>query len=184
MKKIDSRLRGNDMERRGNDKWPLFIGRFQPFHLGHLSVVKDIIKSEGKVLIGIGSAEDSYLPENPFTASERIQMIELALKDEGISAEKYRIIPVRNINNYAIWAKHIQSILPPFHKVYSSSQLVKRILEDSKIKVVPTFFRYKIHSTDVRKAMLKGKGWEKMVPAAIAKFIKKIDGVKRLKEIS
>ncbi|MEM3079801.1 MAG: adenylyltransferase/cytidyltransferase family protein, partial [Thermoproteota archaeon] len=49
----------------------LFIGRFQPFHLGHLKAVEYIINRVDEVIIGIGSAQYSHTLENPFTAGER-----------------------------------------------------------------------------------------------------------------
>ena len=61
----------------------LFIGRFQPFHEGHLSVVKRALRDNDFLLIGIGSAEEDYLPDNPFTAGERWEMIRAAL-DEAV----------------------------------------------------------------------------------------------------
>ena len=53
----------------------LLIGRFQPFHGGHLEVVRKIRtdRPAASLLIGIGSAEESYTWENPFTAGERIE---------------------------------------------------------------------------------------------------------------
>src|SRR3989339_1452970 len=105
----------------------LYIGRFQPFHFGHLSVVKKIIAKGEFLIIGIGSSEENFLPENPFTASERWQMITEALDAEKISREKYTIIPVRNINNYALWVQHISLILPPFEKIYTGSEIVKEL---------------------------------------------------------
>ena len=37
----------------------LFIGRFQPFHKGHLAAIKWILKKEGKIFIVIGSNQQS-----------------------------------------------------------------------------------------------------------------------------
>ena len=162
---------------------PLFIGRFQPLHKGHLSAIKDILKIEGNILIGIGSTEESYLPDNPFTCSERIQMIEAALQEEKVSPVKYRIIPVRNINNYGLWVKHVQNTVPPFDKVYCSSKIVKRLFEDSGVTVKPTKIKYKLNATQVRKAILSGKSWEKMVPKSVSRVMREIDGVKRLKDL-
>src|SRR3970040_1541422 len=50
----------------------LWIGRFQPFHLGHLSMAKRILAEVDELVIGIGSAQYSHTPENPFTAGERL----------------------------------------------------------------------------------------------------------------
>ena len=49
----------------------LFIGRFQPFHKGHLSAVKWIAARSSKVIIAIGSAEKENEPKNTFSEKER-----------------------------------------------------------------------------------------------------------------
>jgi nicotinamide-nucleotide adenylyltransferase len=38
----------------------LLIGRFQPFHKGHLQVVKTIARDCDDIIIGIGSAQYSH----------------------------------------------------------------------------------------------------------------------------
>ncbi|MEM2975778.1 MAG: adenylyltransferase/cytidyltransferase family protein, partial [Candidatus Bathyarchaeia archaeon] len=45
----------------------LFVGRFQPFHLGHLTAVKNILKSVDELVIIVGSAQYSHRLDNPFT---------------------------------------------------------------------------------------------------------------------
>ena len=108
----------------------LYVGRFQPFHLGHLDAIKSILKEVDRVLIMIGSAEYNYLPENPFTAGERFEMIEAALTEAGISQKKFVIIPVRNIENYDLWVRHLAIYLPKFDVVYTGSTIVKKLFEN------------------------------------------------------
>jgi nicotinamide-nucleotide adenylyltransferase len=61
----------------------LFIGRFQPFHLGHLATVKFALKNVEELVIIIGSAQKSHELRNPFTAGERIQMIKDSLNTKS-----------------------------------------------------------------------------------------------------
>jgi len=103
----------------------LFLGRFQPFHKGHLSVIQRILKENERVIIALGSAEQNYLPQNPFTASERFQMIEESLKEAKIAPNRYCIIPVRNIFNYSLWVNHVNTYVPPYTKVYTGSKLIR-----------------------------------------------------------
>lgn len=152
----------------------LFIGRFQPFHLGHLDVIKQILKKEKHLIIGIGSAENSRKKKNPFTASERYQMIDSALKEKKIPPEKYTIIPVRNIDNYDLWTKHVESLVPPFKTVYTGSSIVKKLfLKDGRFKVKDMKFNIQVCATEIREKMIEGEAWEKFVPKAVAKLIKK-----------
>ncbi|HIQ38838.1 MAG TPA: nicotinamide-nucleotide adenylyltransferase, partial [Methanothermococcus okinawensis] len=51
------------------------IGRWQPFHKGHLSIIEEISKEVDELIIGIGSAQKSHTLNDPFTAGERIMMI-------------------------------------------------------------------------------------------------------------
>ncbi|MGA3854978.1 adenylyltransferase/cytidyltransferase family protein, partial [Bacillus pumilus] len=69
------------------------IGRFQPFHKGHLEVIKKIAEEVDEIIIGIGSAQKSHTLENPFTAGERILMITQSLKDYDLT---YYPIPIKD----------------------------------------------------------------------------------------
>lgn len=171
----------------------LFVGRFQPFHKGHLAVVKKILKTNERVIIAIGSAEKNFLPENPLTASERFQLIEESLIEAKISANRYCIIPVRNLDNYALWVNHVNVYVPPYTKLYTGSEIVKACYEGKyhrpgeKNKIGPEIVQIKrgggISSTKIRQAILKNKSWEKLVPKAVAKKLKEWHISKRLKDL-
>lgn len=60
----------------------VFIGRFQPFHLGHEKVVWQALKSAKEVIIVIGSSHAARDPRNPFTFAEREKMIRSAFDHE------------------------------------------------------------------------------------------------------
>ena len=70
----------------------LFIGRFQPFHLGHLSDIKNAFKEVDELAIGIGSSNEKHTKENPFTVEERTEMIDSVLPNNGIS--NYTVFPM------------------------------------------------------------------------------------------
>jgi len=69
----------------------LFVGRFQPFHNGHLMVIKGMVKVCEKVVIGVGSSQESMTPENPFTATERREMIQRALQGVDLIPKDIRL---------------------------------------------------------------------------------------------
>lgn len=163
----------------------LYIGRFQPFHLGHLDAVKQILKKEHFLIIGIGSAEDNYVPDNPFTASERYQMIEAALSEAKISKEKYSIIPVRNILNYMLWPDHVDLIFPPYERVYTGSAIVRTLYKkQGKHKVIEVAKNLPINSTEIRKKILTGKKWDHLLPKSVTALLKKWEAEERLTNIS
>jgi bifunctional NMN adenylyltransferase/nudix hydrolase len=57
-------------------KLGLYIGRFQPIHLGHEEVIDDALQKCDKLLILIGSSQKSGTLENPFTFETRKKLIE------------------------------------------------------------------------------------------------------------
>ena len=49
----------------------LLIGRFQPFHLGHLEALKFALSKVDNLWLGLGSSNKSIEKSNPFSAEER-----------------------------------------------------------------------------------------------------------------
>jgi len=163
----------------------LYIGRFQPFHNGHLSVVKDALKEVDKIIIGIGSAQEGKTKKNPFTAKERSKMIKAALKEAKISSKKYSIIGIKDILGCdEVWVKHVLKTVPRFQILYTGNPWMKRCFRNVKsVKLKNVKKVVSISSTRIRKLFLKGKGWEKLVPKSVAKEIKRVKGVERIKRI-
>ena len=78
----------------------LFIGRFQPFHLGHQEAIHLALKKVDILHVIIGSSNKSHNQKNPFTYSERWRMINLALINARIPSEKIFITPIPDLNNH------------------------------------------------------------------------------------
>lgn len=60
----------------------VFIGRFQPFHLGHKSVIDAALEKARHVIVLIGSAKEARSLRNPFNWEERADMIRAAYAPE------------------------------------------------------------------------------------------------------
>lgn len=163
----------------------LLIGRFQPFHLGHVYVIKEIAKEVDEIIIGIGSAQKSHSLENPFTAGERLMMISRSLYENGID-KNYYIIPINDIDNNSLWVSHVKSLTPPFEKVYSGNPLVKRLFKEAgkAVATPPLFNRREYSGTEIRRRMLSGEPWEELVPKAVVRVIEEVRGVERLRDLA
>ncbi|MEK6977598.1 MAG: nicotinamide-nucleotide adenylyltransferase [Candidatus Hydrothermarchaeota archaeon] len=163
----------------------LLIGRFQPFHNGHLYVVKEILKEVDELVIAIGSSQRSHTVENPFTGGERLMMISKSLAENGI-AKRHYIIPIPDMDNNSIWVSHVRSLTPPFEKVYSGNTLVKRLFLEVGVKVTtpPLYNREEYSGTEIRARILKGGPWEGLVPRAVVEVIREVDGVRRMRDLS
>jgi len=164
----------------------LFVGRFQPFHLGHLSAVKNILKEVDELVIVIGGAQYSHNINNPFTAGERLVMVRKALEKAGMDYSRVWVVPVPDVHLHMMWVSAVEGYAPPFDVVYSNEPLTRRLFIEAgyKVKAVRFYERKLYSSTEIRERMLKGKSWEKLVPKGVATFIKKIDGVNRLRDLT
>lgn len=167
------------MTRRG-----LMLGRFQPFHNGHLALTKQILSECDELVIIIGSAQFNFIEKDPFSAGERVLMIHGALKEAGIDLSRCYIIPVANDENNARWLAYLRSMAPPFDVLYSGNDFVKYLArsQDSAIAIeVPLFAQVNDYNgTNIRHLMQDGKPWEHLVPPAVAKVIQQVGGIVRI----
>ena len=160
-----------------------YIGRFQPYHNGHQSVLQHVAEGAEEIIIGVGSAQLSHEPENPYTAGERVLMIARAL--DGIPCPFY-VIPIEDIRRNALWVAHVRAMAPPFDIVYSNNPLVMRLFHEEGIEVrSPAMYERETHSgTEIRRRMQSGEPWEHLVPRQVVKVLNEIDGVERLRQIA
>ena len=164
----------------------LFVGRFQPFHNGHMEAIKHILSKCDSLIVLVGSSQKCYEPENPFTVGERIEMIERSLSEEKLLG-KCLILSIPDIMNNALWVNHIDSLVPHYDIAYSNNALTKRLFSEAgkKVAEIPFFTRSHFDGTKIRAAMLKGSDeWRKSVPKAAALFIDKLKAVERIRAVA
>ncbi|QYZ79886.1 nicotinamide-nucleotide adenylyltransferase [Methanofollis formosanus] len=160
-----------------------YIGRFQPYHLGHHTVIEQISHEVDELVIGVGSAQFSHELENPFTAGERVMMISAAMEEIGIP---FYAIPIEDLRRNALWVSHVYSMTPYFDVVYSNNPLVIRLFSEMgmKVRTMPMVMRKTLSGTEIRRRMVTGEDWRELVPGAVAGVIDQIQGVDRMKQIA
>ena len=164
----------------------LYVGRFQPFHLGHLSAIKAAFKEVEELVIIIGSAQYSHTLNNPFTAGERLVMIRHALQEAKVENSKLWIVPVADVHLHMLWVSAIEGYTPKFNVVFSNEPLTRRLFTEAGyiVKNIPFYNRKIYRSTLIREKMLNGDTWIELVPKSVADFINEIDGVNRLRDLA
>jgi len=158
----------------------LVIGRFQPFHKGHYSVIEEVLSECDEIVIAIGSAQESHTVRNPFTAGERYLMIWSSLSPE--MRLRTAIIPVPDVNRYSVWVAHVESYLPPFDVVFSNSDLTRSLFSRAGYTVKKTkAYRPGLYSaTAIRAKIAHGRRWQNLVPGPVATLVEGLEGRHRL----
>ncbi len=162
----------------------LFIGRFQPFHHGHIYILTKILKSYKKLKIGIGSSQLSKIKSDPFTYEERVKFISSALNERGIPPERYEIFPIPDIFNANKWVDHVIAIVGEFDTMFSNSDWVRKLFQNKGISIGEKIeiFKKKYNGSNVRNLISKeNRNWKSLVPKEIAKLIVEYNGIELIK---
>ncbi len=161
----------------------LLVGRFQPFHRGHLAAVQTIRRARPTepLLLGIGSAQESFTLLNPFTAGERAEMIERALHEarvDGCSAH-----PLVDIDRHSLWVAHLETLLPKFERIYTNNPLTRLLFERSGYAVESPALvdRERFEGARIRALMAEGGDWADSVPSAVISYLREIQGEERVR---
>jgi bifunctional NMN adenylyltransferase/nudix hydrolase len=88
----------------------IFIGRFQPFHTGHESVIRKALELSDKVMVLVGSSYQPRTVRNPWDFNEREAMIRTVFLDE----ENSRILTFPLLDqtyNNQLWIKSVQELV-------------------------------------------------------------------------
>jgi nicotinamide-nucleotide adenylyltransferase len=162
----------------------LFVGRFQPFHKGHLQIIQFVSKKYNEIIIGIGSSQYDHTTHNPFSSEERKMMIERSLKKINVS--NFSVVFIPDIHNYPKWVPYVASIIPDFDAVLSNSPLTRRLFSEKgyNVEETPIYDRSKYSGKEIRKRIINDEEWKDLVPDSVYEIIKEIQGVKRLKDLA
>ncbi|MAH21238.1 nicotinamide-nucleotide adenylyltransferase [Candidatus Bathyarchaeota archaeon] len=163
----------------------LFVGRFQPFHRGHLWSIKFALERVSILYIGVGSADKSHAANNPFTAGERIGMIKTCLNQANVDCRRWLVIPIPDSHSHGTWVTNVQMLVPHFDMVFSNDPLTARLFSENEVQVIPVplMKRPRYSGTEIRRRIREGSVWENLLPPPIPSIIKETRGVERIMEI-
>jgi len=134
----------------------LLIGRFQPFHKGHLYLLKETLKIADKLVIGIGSAS-IFDENNPLSYEERKKMIETVIKKEKIGDRVIKIVTLEDYFDDQAWLANVKKQVGDFDLVVGNNDWTNKIMEKAgyKIKRFPYYGRKLYEGWRIRKANFK-----------------------------
>lgn len=163
----------------------LVVGRFQPFHLGHLDLARRALDECGELVVAATGAQFNYIEKDPFTAGERLEMIHGSLAEDGADMSRCMAVAIDNLPNSAAWASHLRAALPRFERAYSGNEYVRMLLRDSGVRVEspPLLERERLSGTRIRGLLASGGDWRSCVPPAAARIIDEAGGPARMAAI-
>lgn len=161
----------------------LLIGRFQPFHLGHLDAVLFGLSRVENLFICIGSSNKSNERKNPFSAEERREMITLSI--EPSITDRIKIFDIPDVGDHEKWTFEIDKIVPKYDVVFTNDEFTKTLFEKRKINVISVVLkdREKFSGTNIRNLITEDKNWRDLVPQGTRNVLDSINAKERLKNL-
>jgi len=158
----------------------LLIGRFQPFHNGHLHLIQTLSKTYTEVIIGVGSSQYSHTADNPFSYEERREMIARSLAAAGIS--NYRVVAIPDIHDPPHWVDHVLSYVNDFDVVISNNPETCHLFTEQgyTVKRTTLYKREQYSGHEIRRRLASGGRWRSLVPPSVAEIIREVGGQDRL----
>ena len=161
----------------------LLIGRFQPFHLGHLDAVLFGLSRVENLFICIGSSNKSNERKNPFSAEERREMITLSI--EPSITDRIKIFDIPDVGDHEKWTFEIDKIVPKYDVIFTNDEFTKTLFEKRKISVISVVLkdREKFSGTNIRNLITEDKNWRDLVPQGTRNVLDIINAKERLKNL-
>jgi NAD+ synthase len=152
----------------------IFVGRFQPFHNGHLEAIKWILGQTDKVAIAIGSMQEYNTLRHPLEFKDRKAIVEAALKEAGI--KNYKLFGLPDFYNDVAWTKKMlesAGIAADKAVLVSLNGWATTSAQNFGVQTAkhPVFCN-DLSATQVRETIVAGFDWEELVPAAVAGYLK------------
>lgn len=162
----------------------IVLGRFQPFHIGHLEYLEAARRRCNRLIVGITNPDIAVLrhhdsdpnrskrESNPYSYFERHELIETTLTGEGWASGDFAIVPA-DLDH----PERLGAFLPDpqrskvFVTIYDSwgEEKLGRITDQKFITEVlwrRTMAERATSGTEIRALMHDGKPWAHLVPRA------------------
>lgn len=161
----------------------VYIGRFQPFHNGHLATLNRGLAVAKRVVVLVGSADTAPSTKNPWSANERADMIYSCL-----SPEEVQRVDIRSIRDYfyneLAWTMEVQNAVKEFKVEPDRTAILGQYKDASSYYInqfrgmwdfVQSGNNPSLSATDVRNRLFEGyfgQEIESLVPESVAKTLR------------
>jgi cytidyltransferase-like protein len=87
---------GGEPTKNKDKKYAIFVGRYQPYHYGHINLIQQKLDEGIPALIMVRDIEPDE--KNPFTTEQTVSMIEKYHKDKGDDVKVMIIPDIESVN--------------------------------------------------------------------------------------
>jgi nicotinamide-nucleotide adenylyltransferase len=157
----------------------MYVGRFQPFHKGHLMVVNEALMYCDHLILVIGSAQESGTKKNPFDFETRKEFIRRALRGLGKRVTIIGINDRAEVKDDQGWGEYLlneverQTGKRPVLNVEGEEPVRSHWFDSVKIgKLIISRKMFPCSATQVREAILKDDFYEFTKTAPTGLWIK------------
>ena len=161
----------------------LLIGRFQPFHLGHLDAIHFALSKVDKLFVGLGSSNKPLLKNNPLSDEERKKIILSSIYNS--IRNKIEIYNIPDFEDHKKWVEHIDTIIPKFDIIFTNDEMTKYLYSKrgTKVLAIPFSRRDILSGTNIRDLIISDQPWKEYVPEGTKKFLDETNARERLKNL-
>lgn len=177
-------------------KFSIIIGRFQPLHHGHVSLIEHASQVGENVIIVIGSHNIAPNLRNPFSSEERIELIKANVSNELFNKIHF-IFQEDKLCSDEVWVENLRSQVSEITKNEKDiiivghdkdQKLYNRLVPEWIFEPVPGMDTWTINATTIRKMFLDPEINPELIygiPKATAQFLKqyKLKKPKKYKEL-
>jgi nicotinamide mononucleotide adenylyltransferase len=164
-------------------RWGCVIGRFQPFHRDHFTLVEAAFEDHGRVIVAISGADPTWQVEvseaphrhlggsNPFTFWQRAELIRAALADV-IPMESLRIMPFP-IHRVALWPHYLPDDVECWVRDRGAweARKIQELQRRYRVRVLPAVGD-EVSGTKIRELLTANDpAWRDFVPRGVAGLI-------------
>lgn len=153
----------------------VFIGRFQPLHNGHLTIINKALTQSEKLIIVLGSCHAARTIKNPFTAQERIEMFKSTLNPDDF--KQIEFVQVRDYHyNDKKWIMEVRNKIA--YVIENEECTLVGSAKDWSTYYLDLFPKWKtdftngtpINATDIRNSFF-GMGFVNNIPFAVGEYL-------------
>ncbi len=143
----------------------LIIGRFQPFHNGHLYLLKKAAEKAEKIIFGIGTTRFPQ-SDDPFSFTQRKTMIDQVIDHEKVTAQVSKVIDLPDFPSDEDWLKEVKERVGFFSVVVGNNDWTNGIFKADGYPImrVPYWKRFLLEGTRIRALMREKQPWQDRVP--------------------